>query len=163
VHILESVLSCTPPGARPVGRVILLDPHDRVLLLLAGQPGDAHTWWITPGGGLESEETFEAAAAREASEETGLDISIGPCVWTRHHVFEWQGRVGNQYERFFVARSNQSQVTPRKQDSYVRGHRWWTLAEILRSTDDFAPARLGELLADILRGVYPCEPIDAGV
>ena len=134
-----------------------------MLLLLAGQPGDSHTWWITPGGGLESDETFEAAAAREAGEETGLEISMGPCVWTRHHVYEWQGRVANQYERFFVARSTHNQIEPTRQDSYVRGHRWWTVADIVRSTEDFAPARLGELLPDILAGSFPREPIDAGI
>lgn len=163
VPILDSVLACTPPGARPVARIIVLDPQDRVLLLLAGQPEHEHTWWITPGGGLEPGETFEAAAVREVGEETGLDLTMGPCVWTRHHVYEWQGRVANQYERFFVTRSIRSEIRPTRQDAYVRGHRWWTLADIVRSKDDFAPARLGELLAGILKGELPREPIDTGI
>jgi 8-oxo-dGTP pyrophosphatase MutT (NUDIX family) len=140
-----------------------LDPADRVLLLLAGQPEDDHTWWLAPGGGLDSGETFEAAALREAQEETGLEVELGPCVWTRHHVFEWKGRRVNQYERFFVGRCTSNLIAPPRQDSYVRGHKWWTLKEVMASPDDFAPAKLGELLPDIIRGAYPALPIDAGV
>ena len=102
-------------------------------------------------------------AVREAREETGLDVEVGPCVWTRHHVFEWAGREFNQYERYFVARCGSGAVAPTRQDSYVTGFRWWSMDEIASSGDDFAPGRLAELLPAILAGEYPTSPLDAGV
>src|SRR5258708_35812358 len=56
---------------RPAGRVILLDPDDRVLLMRYddGPPNGVH--WSTPGGGLEPGEDYASAAQRELSEETG--------------------------------------------------------------------------------------------
>ena len=48
-------------------------------------------------------------------------------------------------------------------DSYVIGHRWWTLSELERSGDYFAPRRLASLLPAILRGDFPEQPIDCGV
>lgn len=60
-----------------VGAVILHD--DRVVLIrrkyepLAGQ-------WSLPGGTLELGESLEAGVAREISEETGLDVEVGPVV-----------------------------------------------------------------------------------
>jgi hypothetical protein len=52
---------------------------------------------------------------------------------------------------------------PRRPDAYVRGARWWSLAEITTSTADFTPRRLAELLPDLLARRYPGEPIDCGV
>jgi 8-oxo-dGTP pyrophosphatase MutT (NUDIX family) len=151
-----------PLGARPSARVILLDPTDRLLLLHCKDESADHRWWVMPGGGLSESESFEAAALREAREETGLDVELGPCVWTRHHVFEWEGRQFDQYERFFVARCRSSAVAPVKQDSYVTGFRWWSMDEIASSTQDFAPRRLAELLPPILAGAYPIRPLDTG-
>lgn len=152
-----------PPGARPSARVIVLDPTDRILLLHCKDEGNDHRWWVMPGGGLSGTESFEAAAVREAQEETGLDVELGPCVWTRHHVFAWEGRQFDQYERFFVARCHGGAVAPVKQDSYVTGFRWWSMDEIATSTEDFAPSRLAELLPPILAGTSPSQPLDAGV
>jgi 8-oxo-dGTP pyrophosphatase MutT (NUDIX family) len=143
--------------------VILLDPSDRLLLLHCKDEGNNHRWWVTPGGGLSGTESFEAAALREAREETGLDVQLGPCVWTRHHVYAWEGRRFDQYERFFVARCGAGAVFPLNQDSYVTGFRWWSVHEIARSAEDFAPSRLAELLPPILAGRYPSQPLDAGV
>jgi hypothetical protein len=45
----------------------------------------------------------------------------------------------------------------------VIGHRWWSLNEIERSCEDFAPRRLAVLLPPILRGEFADQPIDCGV
>jgi 8-oxo-dGTP pyrophosphatase MutT (NUDIX family) len=152
-----------PPGARAVARILLLDAEDRLLLLRAVHAADGYTFWTAPGGGLEAGEDFTAAARRELREETGLDLPIGRWVWTRRHIFTWNGRLSDQYERFFVARTAVTSIHPIGQDRHIVGHRWWTLAQLLESREAFAPERLAELLAAIIRGEYPATPIDCGI
>jgi hypothetical protein len=67
-----------PKEARPVARVLLLGPGERLLLLLAQDVPGGHQWWVTPGGGLDEGESFEQAARRELLEETGIQAEIGP-------------------------------------------------------------------------------------
>jgi 8-oxo-dGTP pyrophosphatase MutT (NUDIX family) len=151
-----------PPNARRAARVLVLNEQNELLLLHA-RDGDGRRWWLAPGGGLHASETFEAAAQRELLEETGLQLAIGRWVWTRHHVYTWRGRQHEQYERFFVARSTDRAVKPVAVDSYVIGHRWWSLSEVEQSTQAFAPCRLASLLPAIISGTYPEPAIDCGV
>jgi 8-oxo-dGTP pyrophosphatase MutT (NUDIX family) len=116
-----------------------------------------------PGGGLEAGEDFADAAMREAKEESGCSFELGPCVWYRRHLGEWNGKAFNQYERFFVARVLDSTYAPPQQDGYISSHRWWSLGDILESTHTFAPGSIRRLLPPILDGVYPCQIIDSGV
>ena len=151
-----------PPGTRSTSRVILLNGLDQILLLHAQDP-EQHKWWIAPGGGLAEGESFEEAAKRELFEETGSTAAIGNCVWTRRHIYDWDGRRHDQYERFFVARTEDEVVAPRSSDSYIIGYRWWSVSEIEHSSDVFAPRQLAELLVPVLRGEYPETPIDCGI
>lgn len=151
-----------PSGARAVARVLLLSDRNRLLLLQA-HDWSGRQWWMSPGGGLETGETFETAAQRELLEETGLVVPLGQWVWFRRHVYTWEGRSYDQYERFFVAQSKELAIVPQQADLYITNHRWWTLDELVQSKEDFAPRRLAHLLPPILAGEYPEAAIDCGV
>jgi 8-oxo-dGTP pyrophosphatase MutT (NUDIX family) len=146
----------------------VLDPAGRILLVRFGFP--AQTLWATPGGGLEPGETHEAALVRELSEETGLDVAEpGPWIWSRTHVFPFlDGSADGQEERYYLVRTRAFEPAPRftadqLASEYVTGIRWWTPAELAASGELFAPRRLPELLAALLRDGPPAEPVDVGV
>ena len=66
----------------------------------AGTNGEA--FWAPPGGGLESGETFEQAAWREACEELGLTCFTLKCIWERVTDFIYVDRPVHQYDCFFL-------------------------------------------------------------
>jgi 8-oxo-dGTP pyrophosphatase MutT (NUDIX family) len=152
-----------PAGVRAAARVLLLNERDELLLLQAEQSETGRRFWLTPGGGLEGDESFETAAQRELLEETGLVLQAARWVWTRHHIYTWEGKRYDQYERFFTARTSESHLAPVQSDRNVIGHRWWSLHEIQMSNGEFVPRRLAQLISPILNGEYPVQAIDCGI
>ncbi len=47
--------------------------------------------------------------------------------------------------------------------SAFRGFRWWSVKELLETSDVIVPRRLVELLANLIRAGPPEAPVDTGV
>ena len=153
---------------RQAARAVVLDPDDRLLLVRFEFPSTVV--WATPGGGLDPGETHEQAVLRELAEEVGLDeVELGPWIWTREHVIPFlDGNWDGQVERYVLVRTHRFEPVPRFTPEqlaaeYVTGLRWWTAAELAASEEVFAPRRLPELVAALLRDGPPGEPVDVGV
>jgi 8-oxo-dGTP pyrophosphatase MutT (NUDIX family) len=122
--------------------------------------------WITPGGGVEPGESFEECARRELWEETGIQVPLGPCVWTRRIVHRWAEGLMDIDERYYVVRVDSIEVNAGKLTDWERTvlteHRWFTVDDIARCDDVVAPRCLATILPDLLAGPYPTEPLTIG-
>ena len=77
---------------RLAGRVIAIDPAGRVLLFFYDDPPPKERHWATPGGGVEGDEDFYAAARRELAEETGwTDVPVAPAEVFEETYVHWLG------------------------------------------------------------------------
>jgi len=140
-------------------RVLLVDRHrtsPRLLMMLGHDPdAPARTFWFTPGGGLEAEESSREAAVRELAEETGYVLEThelrGP-VWTRTAIFDFASLPYSQTEDIFVA--DLADAEAREQTDAV-----WTAQEV-ESIDRVAWLTLDELRADS-REVFPARLLEA--
>lgn len=152
---------------RPAARVVLLDQSRQIFLVNAEDPADPRksAWWEIPGGGVDAGESSEDACRRELMEETGIvDVDMGPCVWTQHVEFDFGGLHFDSNERIHVAWCEGGEYAPRHLEyleaAAFLGARWWSLEDLLASSEPVLPTRLREFLPAIVRGELPDEPID---
>lgn len=156
---------------RPSARLILLDPQERLFLFNVHDPAVFDPaqpffdpFWVMIGGMVDPGEDFAEAAVREAGEETKLPVAGVPrWVWTRERRMSWRGKDVMHKERFFLARTERTDVDTsgldERERSWTRGHRWWAVDEILASAERFEPLDLGVRLQALLRDGVPDEPI----
>ena len=138
---------------RRAARIIVLSTDGTVLLLKGRDPRrpDAGTWWFTPGGGLEDDETPEQAARCELAEETGLDHDdFGAVVMQRAIEFEFDGVIYQQTEDYFLVRTERFELDTSRWTSIevatVVDHRWWSVEELRTTVDQVYPEGLVDLL-----------------
>ena len=147
----------TAPDLRRASRLILLDGQRRVLLFRhAGVSGEA--FWAPPGGGLETGETFEQAARREAGEELGLQCFTLLRAWERMTDFVYIDHPVHQHEWFFLIEGELPALSPEIEKVHnqegILEMRWWTTAEIESTSELVFPEELASELRKIANG--PC-------
>ena len=118
-----------------------------------------------PGAQLEGDETHEDAARRETAEETGFELDeLGPWVWTREHVFRFEGRLYRQLERYFLAEVTAFKPQPKllgvAEVGVFDGLRWWKLPELENTDERFAPADLPVLVKGLIEEGPPVRPFE---
>lgn len=143
---------------RPSSRLIVLSPENHVLLFRFCHKDDAldgKTYWATPGGGLEHNESFEQAALRELFEETGLTRkTAGPQIASR--TFPMMLPSGENVlaeERFFIITADKSDIDrsgwSNNEKEVIRDHYWWSLEELRQTNKIIFPL---DLIINILEG-----------
>jgi 8-oxo-dGTP pyrophosphatase MutT (NUDIX family) len=148
----------TEPLPRQAGRVLVIDPASRVLLLENFDPAqpECGRFWVTIGGGLDDGEEAAQAAVRELREETGIAAGVdeltGP-VWHRSTEFSFNGTRYQQEEDYFILRVGDVQISfahlEPEERRFTTRYRWWSRDELAAAVDPFFPSELPELLRDL--------------
>jgi 8-oxo-dGTP pyrophosphatase MutT (NUDIX family) len=145
---------------RTAARAILIDGQERVLLIWGQDPAKPENgcWWYTPGGGVETGESFTEALCRELQEEVGLNAEhgadVGEIVFESTTRFHYDGREFHQRNLFFEVRVGEfeadlSGLSAEERLGILSVH-WLTLDE-MRSTPHFIyPPTLPDIVANLL-------------
>jgi 8-oxo-dGTP pyrophosphatase MutT (NUDIX family) len=145
------------PVARVGGRLLVIDPTGRVLLIHE-RIQDGSTHWLTPGGGLEGDESPRVAAAREAAEEIGIAVELAPDaeeVLVTRRLWSWDGVEYDQVDHFFVthvaaafdpAPGGLTDV----EKTTLLGFGWWSVDDLRRTDAVVVPDDLPDVLASVL-------------
>jgi 8-oxo-dGTP pyrophosphatase MutT (NUDIX family) len=158
------------PRVRATARILVLDPAGRLLLFGARlvdltQPPGPVLYWYTPGGEIERDETVRQAAVRELAEEIGLTVAPadleGP-VWLRRSLALLLGEQVDARETYFVLRDVRHEVDVSGQTELEafedQPYRWWDVAEIAGSDEEFVPEQLAAFLPELVRGPWSGAP-----
>jgi ADP-ribose pyrophosphatase YjhB (NUDIX family) len=147
------------PQFRPAGRVLVIDPAGRVLLIkLQSGPGARETNWVAPGGGCDDGEVPAQAAARELAEETGIqaDFAAVAPVFVERAVFPFGGRPYDQVDYFFplwVADHpviDETGLNDRERAMIVE-YRWWSADDLRATSERYWPFDLVDVIERLQR------------
>lgn len=137
-------------------RVLLIDDRDRILLFRDTDPGiPGSHWWITPGGGIDPDESDLEAAVRELEEEAGLvvreDQLLGP-VLVRRVLHGYTDVLIDQEDAFYACWVPGFEVSDAGHTEEERltmtAHHWWAREELASTDEEIWPATLADLWSE---------------
>jgi probable phosphoglycerate mutase len=100
------------------------------------------------------EESFEACAAREIFEETGLSgVDVGAVIASREFPLLLPSGWVQGVERYFLVRSENFEpdlkALTESEASYVLGWKWWRPEDIAASKELIYPEALANMLGNV--------------
>ena len=141
-------------GPIPLGAASVITDADGRILLVHHTYGERN--WEIPGGGLEAHESAEAAAMREAREETGVTLEI-----ERLCGVYWEPGWGSAGGHHFVFRARLAGGSPEpavSDPAEISELGWFARDALPRPMSDFTIARIDDALAGHSPGVTPVPP-----
>src|SRR4051794_34577427 len=156
---------------RDAVRLVVRDSEGRILLFHTHEISlpEIGVWWELPGGGIDEGETYLDAAVRELREETGIRVSAAPAGrpgWRRAASVRPRGLRPPPHEVVVEVRLDGpgAAVDEAERLDYERedyfGFGWWSIGEIVGSSEAFYPGRLPVLLERFLDGDEIDEPFE---
>jgi 8-oxo-dGTP pyrophosphatase MutT (NUDIX family) len=142
------------PTPRRAARLLVIDPHSDAVLLFKYEDG-GRSWWATPGGAVDGDETFEEAAIREAAEELAIAPRRFLPLWQTTVEFSFRGMPVRQEEQFFLLRIRQGDVALGHEVREAHRHegiiatRWWSLKDIETTSEQVFPEDLPHRLREL--------------
>ena len=142
------------PTPRQAARLLVIDPESGAVLLFQYEDS-GRRWWVTPGGALDGDETFEEAAIREAAEELNISSPNVLPLWHRTVEFSFRGTPIRQEEHYFLLRVPLGEVAlgqevqeAHRQEGII-ATRWWSLKEIETTSEQVFPEDLPQRLREL--------------
>lgn len=153
---------------RKSSRAILLNQENKIFLFKFefAMLSEHKTLWVTPGGGTENGENFEQALSREMREELGLKIK-GGFKWIYYRNKPFKTKSGEEFvseERYYLVKIEHSNVNFENmthiEQKLTKEWKWWSIEDIMNSSDTFFTDNLAEKLSKIIAGCIPDKPIE---
>ena len=131
-------------ASRPAARILLTNASGQILLFRFTPEDGRPPFWCTPGGAVDPGESYEAAAARELIEETGLALAPGPQIARREVDFLTLENVEvTADERYFRVSTDAADIDTSGHTDLerrvMREWRWFDRAEITSHAETIFP------------------------